>query len=40
MDEHGTIIRNKACLVAKRYTQIEGIDFEETVPPVARLELI
>lgn len=40
MDEHGTVIRNKARLTAKGYAQIEGIDFEETFPPVVRLELI
>lgn len=40
MDEHGTIIRNKAQLVVKEYVQMEGIDFEETFAPVARLESI
>jgi len=39
-DEHGTVIRNKARLVAQGYTQIEGIDFDETFAPVARLESI
>ena len=34
------IIRNKACLVAKGYNQEEGIDYEETYAPVARLEAI
>ncbi|CAM8923423.1 unnamed protein product [Rhodiola kirilowii] len=32
--------RNKAHLVAQGYTQIEGIDFDETFAPVARLESI
>ena len=40
LDEHGIIIRNKARLVAKGYNQEEGIDYEETYAPVARLESI
>ena len=39
-DEFGTIVRNKARLVAQGYTQVEGIDFDETFAPVARLESI
>ena len=39
-DENGMVKRNKARLVAQRFTQIEGFDFEETYAPVARLELI
>jgi hypothetical protein len=39
-DEHGTVTRNKARLVAQGYTQIEGLDFDETFAPVARLESI
>jgi hypothetical protein len=39
-DEHGTAIRNKARLVAQGYTQIEGIDFDETFGSVAHLESI
>jgi len=39
-DEHGTIIWNKARLVAQGYTQIEWVDFDETFAPVARLESI
>ena len=37
-DEHGIIVRNKARLVAQRFSQIEGIDYGETYAPVARLE--
>ncbi|GJW08691.1 retrovirus-related pol polyprotein from transposon TNT 1-94 [Tanacetum coccineum] len=37
-DEDQTVIRNKARLVAKGYAQEEGIDFEESFAPVARLE--
>ena len=40
LDEHGTVIRNKSRLVAQGYTQVEGIDFDETFAPVARLESI
>ena len=40
LDENGKIIRNKARLVCKGYAQIEGIDFDETFAPVARLESI
>ncbi|GJS81876.1 retrovirus-related pol polyprotein from transposon TNT 1-94 [Tanacetum coccineum] len=39
-DEQNTIIHNKACLVAKGYGQLEGIDFKESFAPVARLEVV
>ncbi|GAA0159518.1 hypothetical protein LIER_16272 [Lithospermum erythrorhizon] len=39
-DELGVITRNKARLVAQEYSQVEGLDFEETFAPVARLEAI
>ena len=34
------MVRNKARLVLKGYTQEKGIDFDETFAPVARLEAI
>ncbi|GJW88072.1 putative ribonuclease H-like domain-containing protein [Tanacetum coccineum] len=39
-DERGIVIRNKARLVAQRYTQEEGIDYDEFFAPVARIEAI
>lgn len=40
LDENGIVTRNKAKLVAKGYNQQEGIDYDETYAPVARLESI
>ncbi|GLJ55714.1 hypothetical protein SUGI_1196790 [Cryptomeria japonica] len=40
MNEEGKTVRHKARLVCKGYSQVEGIDFEETFAPVARLEAI
>lgn len=40
MNEKGEVVRNKARLVCKGYLQQEGIDFEETFAPVARLEVV
>ena len=40
MNEDGQIIKNKARLVCKGYSQIEGIDFVETFAPVAGVEAI
>ena len=40
MDAEGTVIRNKSRLVAKGYFQEEGINFEESFAPVARLEAV
>ena len=40
IDENGVIVRNKVGLVTQGFKQIEGIDFDETFIPVARLESI
>ena len=40
LDEDGIVTRNKARLVTKGYSQQEGIDYDETYAPVARLEAI
>jgi hypothetical protein len=34
------VTKNKAQLVAKGYSQVKGLDFDETYAPVARLESI
>jgi hypothetical protein len=39
-DEHGVVTRNKAWLVAKGYSQVKGLDFNETFAHVARFESI
>jgi hypothetical protein len=39
-DEHGVETRNKARLVAKGYSQVKGLDFDETYALVGRLESI
>jgi hypothetical protein len=39
-DEHGVVTRNKTWLVAKGYSQVKGLDFDETFAPIARLESI
>jgi hypothetical protein len=39
-DEHGVVTRNKGRVVAKGYSQVEGLDFDETYAPVAKLESI
>ena len=38
LGENRQVTRNKDKLVCKGYAQIEGIDFEETFAPMARME--
>ena len=40
IDESGIVVRNKVRLVAQGYSQEKGIDFDETLSPLARLEVI
>nr|GFC67651.1 integrase, catalytic region, zinc finger, CCHC-type, peptidase aspartic, catalytic [Tanacetum cinerariifolium] len=39
-DEEQTVIKNKSRLVVRGYHQEEGLDFEESFAPVARMEAI
>nr|GEV46885.1 retrovirus-related Pol polyprotein from transposon TNT 1-94 [Tanacetum cinerariifolium] len=39
-DEIDIVIKNKARLIAQGYNQQEGINYDETFPPVVRLEAI
>jgi hypothetical protein len=39
-NEDGIVVKNKSRLVAQGYTQVEGLDFDETFAPVDRLEAI
>jgi hypothetical protein len=38
--EDGEVVRNKTCLIAQGYNQVEGLDFGETFSLVAHLEAI
>ena len=40
MNEQGEVVRNKARLVCKGYSQEEGIDYDETNALVARIEVV
>ncbi|GJS80744.1 retrovirus-related pol polyprotein from transposon TNT 1-94 [Tanacetum coccineum] len=40
LDEYDDVLKNKARLVAKGYRQEDGINFEESFTPVARIEAI
>ena len=39
-NDQGVVVRNKARLDAKGFSQVEGLDFGETFATVARLEAI
>ncbi|GJU68636.1 retrovirus-related pol polyprotein from transposon TNT 1-94 [Tanacetum coccineum] len=39
-DAENIVVRNKTYLVAKGYKQEEGVDFEESFAPIARLEAV
>ena len=39
-DEDGEVVQNKSRLVAQGYTQVEGVDFDNSFASVARLESI
>jgi hypothetical protein len=40
LNEQGQVVRKKERLVYKGYAQIEGLDFDETFAPIARLKAI
>ncbi len=40
LDEHGVVTRNKACLVAQGFTQVEGLEFSEIFAHIDRLESV
>ena len=40
MNEGGQVVKNKARVVCKGCTQVEGVDYEETFAPMARMEAI
>jgi hypothetical protein len=39
-DEAGVILKHKAHLVARGFVQREGIDFDDTFAPMARMEFV
>ena len=39
-DKEGNVIHNKTRFVAQGYSQMEGVDYDETFAPVARMESI
>jgi hypothetical protein len=40
LNEDGQGTRNKVRLVCKGYAQVEGIEFDETFSPIARMQAI
>jgi hypothetical protein len=39
-DENGAIVKHKARLVVRDFVQQEGINFDDTFAPVARMESV
>ena len=40
MNEEGKVVRNNERLVCKGYSQQEGIDYDDTYAPMARIEVV
>ena len=40
INEQGKVVRNKSRLVCKGYSQLEGIDYDKTYAPLARIEAL
>ena len=40
IDEEGNVIHSKARLMAQGYSQMEGVDYDETFAPIAHMESI
>jgi hypothetical protein len=40
LGKDGEVVRNKACLVARGFSQVEGLNFEEAFAPIAHLKAI
>jgi hypothetical protein len=38
--EYAKVVRNKTCLVAQDFSQLEGLDFREIFTPIAHLKVI
>ena len=39
-DEAGTVVKHKACLVARGFVQQEGVEFDDAFAPVAWMESV
>ena len=40
VDKEGNVVRNKAILVVKGYSQLDGIDYDKTFAPVSKLKVV